>query len=83
MVEGQDGTDTMLFNGSNASENIDISANGNRVRLFRSVGAVTMDTDDVERIDVRAMGGADTIVVHDLSGTDVTQVTTDLSATGG
>ena len=33
-VEGQDGADTMLFNGSNANENIDISANGGRVRLF-------------------------------------------------
>ena len=32
-VEGQAGTDTLLFNGSNASENIAISANGGRVLL--------------------------------------------------
>ena len=31
-----------------------------------------MDLDDVERIDVNALGGADNIVVGDLSGTDVT-----------
>ena len=36
-VEGQAGTDTMLFNGANVNENIDLSANGNRLRLFRDV----------------------------------------------
>ena len=81
VVEGQAGTaDTLLFNGSIVNENIDISANGGRVRLFRDVANVTMDLDDVERIDVRAVGGTDTIVVHDLSGTDVTEVNIDLSA---
>ena len=49
IVEGQDGTDTLLFFGSNASENIDVSANGGRVRLSRDVGNVTMDLNDVER----------------------------------
>ena len=45
-VEGQDGSDKMIFNGSNApSENIDISANGNRVRFFRDVGNITMDLE--------------------------------------
>ena len=37
-VEGQAGTDTLQFNGSNISENMDISANGGRVRLTRDVG---------------------------------------------
>jgi hypothetical protein len=32
ILEGQDGIDSMLFFGSNASENIDVSANGGRVR---------------------------------------------------
>jgi Ca2+-binding RTX toxin-like protein len=43
LVEGQAGTDTLVFNGANLAENIDISANGSRVRLFRDVGTVTMD----------------------------------------
>ena len=73
-VEGQDGTDTMLFFGANIAENIDISANGGRVRFFRDIANVTMDLNDVERIDFRALGGADNIVVGDLSGTDVTEV---------
>ena len=33
IVEGQAGTDTLQFNGANINENIDISANGGRVRL--------------------------------------------------
>ena len=34
----------MDFNGSNAGENIDVSANGSRVRLFRDVANITMDS---------------------------------------
>jgi Ca2+-binding RTX toxin-like protein len=41
-----------------------------------------MDLNDVESIDFRALGGADTITVNDLSGTDVTEVNTDLAAGG-
>jgi Ca2+-binding RTX toxin-like protein len=82
-VEGQGGTDTLQFNGANVNENIDISANGGRARLFRDVGNVTMDLNDVERINLVALGGADTITVNDLTGTDVTQVAIDLGATPG
>jgi Ca2+-binding RTX toxin-like protein len=82
-VEGQDGTDTLVFNGANINEQIDISANGERVRFFRDVANITMDLNDVERIDFNALGGADTITVNDLTGTDVTQVNLNLAATGG
>ena len=82
-VEGQDGTDTMLFFGANITENIDISANGGRVRFFRDVANVTMDLNDVEHIDFRALDGADNIVIGDLSGTDVTEVNIDLRGAQG
>ena len=39
-VEGQDGFDTLLFNGANIAEQIDISANGERVRFFRDIANV-------------------------------------------
>jgi Ca2+-binding RTX toxin-like protein len=83
VVEGQGGTDTLQFNGANVSENIDISANGSRARLFRDVGNVTMDLNSVEHINLVALGGADTITVNDLTGTGVNQVAIDLSATPG
>jgi Ca2+-binding RTX toxin-like protein len=82
-IEGQDGTDTMLFFGANISENIDILANGGRVLFLRNVANVTMDLDDVETIDFQALGGADNIVVGDLSGTDVTQIGLDLRGPNG
>ena len=58
----------------------DISANGGRVRFTRDVANITMDLNDVENINVAALGGADTITVNDLSGTDVKQVAIDLGA---
>ena len=82
-VEGQGGHDTLQFNGSNVNENIDLSANGSRLRLFRDVGNVTMDVNGVEQVNVAALGGADTITVNDLSGTGVTDVNLDLAGTPG
>ncbi|WP_254508373.1 beta strand repeat-containing protein [Anatilimnocola floriformis] len=82
-IEGQDGSDRMLFFGSNAAENINIVANGGRVLFQRDVANVTMDLNDVEDIEYRALGGADNIVVGDLSGTDVTGVELDLRGPNG
>ena len=73
----------MDFNGSNASEQIDVSANGSRVRLFRNVGAITMDFAGIEGLNVRALGAADTVTVNDLSGTDLDSADVDLNAFGG
>jgi Ca2+-binding RTX toxin-like protein len=83
VVEGEAGADTMLFNGANIAERVDLSANGSRLRFFRDAGNITMDTNDVESVDFNALGGPDTITVNDLSSTDVTAVATDLAATGG
>jgi Ca2+-binding RTX toxin-like protein len=82
-VEGQDGIDTLDFNGANVAENVDIVANGGRVLFLRNVANVTMDLDDVEVIDFDALGGADNIVVGDLSGTDATQINIDLAGPNG
>jgi Ca2+-binding RTX toxin-like protein len=82
-VEGQAGSDTMLFNGANLAERIDVSANGERLRFFRDIGSITMDTNDVETVDFRAFGGTDTVTVNDLSGTDVTTVKNDLAGAAG
>ncbi len=73
----------MLFNGANIAENIDIAANGGRVLFFRDIANVMMDLNDVEAINFNALGGADTIVVNDLTGTDVTTVDLNLAAGGG
>jgi Ca2+-binding RTX toxin-like protein len=82
-VEGQDGTDTMLFNGAGGAEQVDLSANGNRLKFFRVQGTVTMDTAGVETVDFNALGGPDTVTVNDLAGTDVKIVNANLAAALG
>jgi hypothetical protein len=42
-----------------------------------------MDTNDVEIVDDNPIGGADTVTVNDLSGTDVTQTNLDLAGAFG
>jgi Ca2+-binding RTX toxin-like protein len=83
VVEGQAGDDEMVFQGANIAEKVDLSANGHRLRFFRDVAGITMDTDGVEEVDFNALGGADLVTVHDLSGTDVARVELDLAAANG
>jgi Ca2+-binding RTX toxin-like protein len=83
VIEGQDGTDTLLFNGAAVAENVTMSANGGRLTFFRVQGNVTMDTHGVEIVDDNAFGGADSVTVNDLTGTDVTQTNLDLGGTDG
>ena len=82
-VEGQNGTDTMLFNGANIAEQVDLTANGHRLRFHRDIANITMDTDGVERVDFNALGGADLVTVNDLRGTDVEEFNVDLAGSLG
>ena len=82
-VEGQAGNDTLDFNGSNAAEQIELTANGNRLRLTRNVANITMDTDSTEHVNIRTLGSADTTTIGNLAGTDVDSVDVDLRAAGG
>ena len=83
VVDGQGGSDTLQFNGANIGENITISANGAHASFVRDVAAITMDTNSVETINFRALGGADNVTVNDLSGTSVGNVNIDLGLAGG
>ena len=84
IVEGQAGFDTLLFNGANIAENIDISANGGRVLLPPQCRERRRWTSTTSRsITFNALGGADNIRVHDLIGTDVKHVAIDLAGTIG
>src|SRR5205814_2622367 len=74
VVEGQGGTDTLNFNGSNADENIAVSANGSRVRVTDDVGTVVMDVDGVEQASVSGQSGANNVVINDLTATALTNV---------
>jgi Ca2+-binding RTX toxin-like protein len=71
VVEGEAGADALDFNGSGAGETIDVSANGSRVRLLRDIANVNMDLGGVERVEVDAFGGTDTLVAGDAAGTEL------------
>jgi Ca2+-binding RTX toxin-like protein len=73
----------MQFNGSNASEKFDFSANGSRVRFFRDVAAVTMDLNGIERFNLAALGSPDQATINDLTGTDLTEINVNLAGNGG
>jgi Ca2+-binding RTX toxin-like protein len=83
LVEGQAGNDTMEFNGAAGSEAFEASAVAGRLRFTRNVGNIVMDVGGTETVDLRALGGADTAVVNDLTGTDVTKADIDLAAAIG
>jgi hypothetical protein len=69
----------MEFIGSAGSEAFEASAVAGRLRFIRDLGNIVMDADGTERVDLRALGGQDSTIVNDLSGTDVTQVDIDLA----
>ena len=87
VVEGQDGADdgadTLLFIGAGVAESFDVSANGERVRFFRDLANITMDLNDIEFINVQALGGNDNAVLNDTTGTDLKRVAFDLEAAIG
>ena len=83
VVEGGLDRDTLTFNGSGVDEAFDVSADGNRVRFFRNIADITMDLRGVDRVDVAALDGADTLTLGDLSGTGLRTVNGDLAAAPG
>ena len=48
----------------------------------RDIANVVMDVNDVEEVSFDALGGADTITINDMSGTDVTRVAINLGVSG-
>ncbi len=60
-VHGGRGADTLEFNGADAVESFTISGNDDGVELFRDVGNILMKLDQVETIELNALGGDDVI----------------------
>jgi hypothetical protein len=83
VIDGSAGFDAMLFFGSNVAETMSLSADGERAVFLRNVGQIRMDMDRVERLDLRALSGADQITIDDMTGTDVRVADVDLASTAG
>ena len=83
IVEGETGTDTIQFNGANIGEQIDITANGDRVKLTRNIATITLDLGGIEQAHVRSLGGADNVNVGNLAGTGLRTADVDLRGFDG
>jgi hypothetical protein len=73
----------MVFNGAAGNEIMAVTPDGGRVLFTRNLGNIVMDLDGIEAIDLRALGGTDTVTVNDAAGTDLERVDVDLAAARG
>jgi Ca2+-binding RTX toxin-like protein len=69
LVDGQSGNDTIVFNGSNASEQISITADGAGFDFFRNVANVRMEVENAEVLALTTFGGEDDISTTPLLNT--------------
>jgi hypothetical protein len=58
-------------------------ASGGHALFLRDVASVTMDLDNVENIEFRALGGVDDITIGDLTGTEVKRIELGLRGPNG
>ena len=82
VIDGGRGRDTMQFVGAGINEQFALTAVGSGTLFTRDIGSIRMDMNRVEQVAVEAKGGADTVHIGDLSGTDLRRVDLDLSAVG-
>jgi Ca2+-binding RTX toxin-like protein len=83
VVSGGSGSDTVLFNGDDTGETLEVSPTGEQDAVFIRDGEIVMDFSGVEHVVVNALGGADTFTMSDLSGIDVRKITVNLAGTLG
>ena len=79
LADGGSGTDTLLFAGAGVAEYISLAAAFEDAQLFRDVGIIGMDLRSTERVEIRDLGGGDSIQVSDLSDSSVRRVSIDLA----
>ena len=77
-VNGLGGADTLLVSGSGAPDNLSTQAVGGLVRT--ELGGTTVDSDDFESLRLNTFGGPDTVTLGNLGGSDLGQITVDLSS---
>ena len=81
-IDGGLGYDTLDFVGAAGAEKFALSAEGTGDLFTRDLGNIHMDMHGVEALDLAALGGADTVTLHDVHGTDLTHAAIDLSVAG-
>jgi hypothetical protein len=83
VIDGGRGTDSLAFNGANVDELMSLRADGSRAVFQRNVANIRMDLNRVERLDLATLGGADQVLVDDMTGTAMRVADVDLSSSAG
>ena len=78
VVDGGADSDDLFIIGSSDAELYDLALLNGRLRITRDVGNSLLDTVNFEFINLTAGLGADTVVVHNLLGSNISRVTIDL-----
>jgi len=81
-IEGGGGNDTLRVTGVATDDFFNVFANSGRANVIGN-GGLLLDADGIERIEIRALAGPDTIFVSDMASTLVREVDVDLAATPG
>jgi Ca2+-binding RTX toxin-like protein len=76
-VAGGAGTDLVGMRGANITDTASVFASAGRVRV---AGTLTVDADDVERLEIDTIGGVDSVVVSDPAGTDLKAIEADVGS---
>jgi Ca2+-binding RTX toxin-like protein len=61
VIDGEDGSDTFVFNGNGAAEVIAVDRVAGRLRLTRDGGSVPLDAIGLERLQIYTGGGDDSV----------------------
>jgi Ca2+-binding RTX toxin-like protein len=85
VIEGGTGFDTGMDIGIAANQSIEVNFTGGTLRLFDwiGIGGPFVTLNDVERLEITPLGGADTVRVQNTNGSDLQQVAIDLASTVG
>ena len=84
-IDGEADFDTVRATGSNDNESFQVNASGAQTFLTRFLGIAPsiLQLDEIERLEIRTLGGFDLVSVGKMTGTGVTAIAIDLAATAG
>jgi Ca2+-binding RTX toxin-like protein len=85
VIEGGAGFDTGIDVGIATDQTIEVNFQGGILRLYdwTGIGGPFVTMNDVERLEITPLGGADTVRVQNTNGSDLQQVAIDLASTIG
>ena len=79
MVDAGNGDDVLIVNATNNADMFEISVDVDGNTLLRNEGVGTLTQLGVEVLQLNAMAGADTVLVGDLTGSDLEVINADLA----